>query len=100
MEKERSGIVNKMVYSESKQYIWTAEEALPGPEWGLIKSQVMKRRKEETEMLNQGRDASSLCPELAEVLQQDFLSSYKQQQKINCLSLQDQRKNKNTSTGV
>lgn len=91
MEKERSCIVNKIVYSESVLWIWTGEEALPGPEWGLIKSQVMKREKEETEMLNQGRDAFLLCPELADVLQHDFLISHKQQQKC-WLSLQKQKK--------
>lgn len=76
MEKERSGTVNEIVYWESKLEIWTGEETLPGPEWGLIKSRdVMKRKKEETEMLNRGRDASLLCPELADVLQCDFFIS-------------------------
>lgn len=42
----------------------------------------------ETEVLNQGRDASLLCPELADVLQHDFFNSCKQQQRC-CLSLQE-----------
>lgn len=53
MEKDRKGIVYKIVYSQSNQHIWTGEEVISGPEQGshiITGDEEMTRRNKEDKL--------------------------------------------------